>query len=148
VAFVVLAMAVILAAVLLFRPGDDEEPGSTPAPTGSSSASSSAVPTPATTSEEAFCAAFRRLAAAQGQYVATPDERAIEVLRAAADDLVSGGVPETMSLPARGGYHTVVEGVYETVGLSLDRSAVGALDEPVSGEEAAFSSYLTQFCPA
>lgn len=135
-------MTGVLAAVVFSRPADPHDGASPPA-----SAPTTSAPIPPT-SEEAFCAAFRRLAATQGEYAAMPDERAGELLREAVDDLVAGGVPATMTLPARGGYHTVVEGIYASLGLSLERSAVGAPDEPVAGEDAAFASYLAQFCPA
>jgi hypothetical protein len=135
----------VIVLVLFYRPGDDD-PATGPQPTPTSTPTS--VAPPASPSEEAFCAEFRRLAAAQSEYAAAPDARAIELLRDAADRLVEVGVPETMTLPARSGYFTVIDGVYGSLGLSIEPAAVGALDEPVDGADAAFSSYLIQFCPA
>lgn len=145
VVMLVLLMMGVLAVVLLARPGEEDTTAPSTAPPDSSSAPPSVLPTPA---EEDFCAGFRKLAATQSEYAAAPDARAVELLRIAADELIQLGVPTTMSLPARGGYHTVLEGIYESIGLSLDRSAVGALDEPGVNDDAAFSSYLAQYCPA
>lgn len=145
VVLLVLLMLGVLAAVLLARPGEDDAPApSTPTPADPPTS----VAPPATPSEEEFCAGFRKLAATQSAYAAAPDQRAVELLRQAADDLIALGVPKTMSLPARGGYHTVVGGIYDSIGLSLERSAVGALEETDPNEDPAFSSYLAQFCPA
>ena len=52
-----------------------------------------------------------------------------------------------MSIPARSGYYTVISGVYDSIDDDLAPAAVGAPDEPVDGADAAFSSYLRQFCP-
>lgn len=144
VVLALMMMVGVLALVLLVRPEEPESPASRPAPTDPSVTGPS-LPTP---SEEKFCAGFRRLAASQSEYAAAPDQRGVELLRAAADDLVDLGVPATMSLPARGGYHTVVAGIYDSIGLSLERAAVGAPDEPVANEDAAFSSFLAEYCPA
>lgn len=140
-------LLLVLALVLLARTGGDgttsgdRDPPSEPPP-------STAFSEPVVASEEEFCGQFRRLAAAQGEYAAAPDERASELLRDAADQMVATGIPATMTLPARSGYFTVLDGVYRSLGLSLDPAAVGALDEPVDAADAAFSSYLTQYCPA
>lgn len=139
----------VLVLVLFGRPDDETSSNDAPAPSPSTSTSASAsAPEPTVASEEAFCAEFRRLAAMQSEYVAAPDQRATELLREAADRLLDVGVPRTMTLPARSGYYTVLEGVYQSIGLSLDPAAVGALDEPPAGSDAAFSSYLSQYCPA
>lgn len=138
-------LLIVLAIVLLYRPGGEE--GSSPAPDPTSTPSTTAV-APPEASEEAFCAEFRRLAAAQGEYAAVPDERASELLREAVDRLVEVGVPSTMTIPARAGYFTVLDGIYSSLGLSLEPGAVGAPDEPVEDADAAFTSYLTQYCPA
>ncbi|MDZ5619606.1 hypothetical protein SFC88_02150 [Nocardioides sp. HM23] len=145
VVLLVLLMMGVLAAVVLARPGEDDATAPSADPAVSSTAPPSVLPTPA---EEEFCAGFRKLAATQSEYAAAPDARAVELLRDAADELVGLGVPETMTLPARGGYHTVLEGIYASIGMSLDRSDVGALDEPGANDDAAFSSYLSQYCPA
>lgn len=137
----------VLALVLFSRPGGDADELDKPARAVQPSASTE-LPAPQAASEEAFCAEFRRLAAAQGEYAAVPDERAAELLREAADRMVATGVPETMTLPARGGYFTVMEGIYGSLGLALQPAAVGALDDPTEGADAAFSSYLVQYCPA
>lgn len=128
--------------------GGDRTSRGAPSPTTTAQAPPSQPSEPPVVSEEKFCEEFRRLAAAQGEYAAVPDQTATELLREAADRMVAVGVPRSMTLPARGGYHGVLEGIYGTLGLTLDRAAVGALDEPAAGEDAAFGSYLTQFCPA
>lgn len=134
----------VLAIVLFYRPGGEEASTPPPDPTPSPPTTSA----PPEVSEEAFCAEFRRLAAAQGEYAAVPDERATELLREAVDRLVATGVPATMTIPARAGYYTLLEGIYSSLGLSLEPSAVGAPDDPVEKADAAFTSYLTQYCPA
>lgn len=146
---VVLAVAL----VMWLRPAgsdDDARAGVAPTATDSSEAppsASSATP-PATTSDEAFCDGFRRLAEVQGEFVATGDGGDPAPLRAAADDLVAAGVPQGMSLVARSGYDTLLGGVYDSIGLELDPAAIGAPAAPVTGGDAAFSAYLAQFCPA
>jgi hypothetical protein len=141
----VLALVGLVLTIVLFT-GTRDDPPSTrqPAP----APSSSAVPSPAVTSEEQFCAEFRRLAAAQTEFTIAPDRRGSELLREAADRLVAVGLPATMTLPARSGYFTLIEGIYQSLGLTLDPASVGALDEPVEGGDDAFSSYLIQYCPA
>ena len=86
------------------------------------------------------------MAESQGQFVADDDGGA-DRLEAYASALVAQGVPDTMSLPARSGYFTLIDGVYDSIGLELDPGAVGAPAAPVEGGDAAFSQYLTQFCP-
>lgn len=136
---------VVLGLVLFTRSGEDQ---ASSRQSGTDPATSTSVPSPDRASEEEFCAEFRRLAAAQSEFTIAPDQRGSELLREAADRLVGVGVPETMTLPARSGYFTLVEGIYQSLGLTLDPAAVGALDEPVDGGDRAFSSYLVQYCPA
>ncbi|WP_281271730.1 hypothetical protein [Nocardioides immobilis] len=42
----------------------------------------------------------------------------------------------------------MLEGIYSSLGLSLDRSAVEALEDHVDGEDPALSRYLVELCPA
>jgi hypothetical protein len=142
-----LALVVVVAvAVFFLRPGGDS---SDPAPSGGDSASaapSASGPPPVATDEE-FCSEFRLLAESQGTFVSS-GETDPGPLRDAADALVAVGVPESMSLPARAGYYTLIDGVYDSIGDSLDPAAVGAPGKAVNGGDAAFSAYLTEFCPA
>lgn len=143
-----LAGALLVGVLLLVLFGSGNDADSDDAAPPATPPSSTAPLAPSLASEEAFCIEFRRLAASQSEYVVTPDERGAELLREAADRLLEVGVPRTMTLPARRGYFTLLEGIYQSLGLSLDPAAVGALEEPVGGADAAFSSYLAQFCPA
>lgn len=99
-----------------------------------------------------FCAAFLELAEAQISVQDAPagstDHPAVLGLRAAADDLVETGVPRTMTLVARSGYHTLIGGVYGSLELELTAAAVGAPPEPVEGGDAALAAFLAETCPA
>ena len=149
----VVAVLAVATAVLVLRPVDDETVtgAGTEATTAPSAATSSPSPTsppvPPPATDEEFCAGFRLLAESQGQFVSSGGDEASDRLRASADSLVAAGVPDAMSLPARSGYYTLMSGVYDTIGLELAPAAVGAPDEPVDGGDAAFSSYLGQYCP-
>ena len=147
VGFAVLLLCV-LGVVVLVRPGDDDRVRRADAGSSPSGVMPSATPsTPP--SEEAFCAEYRLLAAAQGQYVAQPDARGAEILREAADRLLATGVPETMGLPARAGYFVELSGVYGSIGATLAPEAVpGSGDGPVAGASGEFSGWLAAFCPA
>ncbi len=140
----VLVLAV-LGLVLFVRPGGGDEPAAPdakPTPTAE-------VPGPAP-SEEEFCHLFRQLADAQAVYAASPDTLGAELVRNTVDDLVDLGVPESMPPEARGGYFTVLDGVYGELGSSLEPGAVpGAADgEQIAGSDAAFATYLDEYCPA
>lgn len=139
-------VVIVLALVLFVRPGGDDadQPSAAPSP----EASASAAPDPP--SEEEWCRGFRRLADAQAVYAAAPDTRGAELIREAADDIVAMGVPATMPVEARGGFYTAISGIYGSLGETLDPAAVpGAADgDQIAGSDAAFSSYLNEFCPA
>ncbi|NYI99395.1 hypothetical protein HNR19_000094 [Nocardioides thalensis] len=144
-----LLILVVLALVLLVRPGgtDDAGPGPEADPSTSPSGPGPTGP-PATDGE--FCRAFRALAAAQSVYVATPDARGAELLREAAAAVVAMGPPESMPIEARGGLFTALSGIYGSLGETLPPSAVpGAADGPqVAGSDQAFSGWLNEYCPA
>lgn len=153
----VVAVLAVATAVLVLRPVDDERvtgtrtdattPPSATTDTAGPAPSSPSVSPPARATDEEFCAGFRLLAESQGQFVSDGGDEGGDRLRAAADSLVATGVPDAMSLPARSGYYTLMSGVYDTIGLELAPGAVGAPGEPVDGGDAAFSSYLGQYCP-
>ncbi|MFC7363376.1 hypothetical protein [Nocardioides astragali] len=150
----VVAVLAVAAAVFVLRPVDDgpvtaagtdattAPPASTPTPSPALS-----VPPPASATDEEFCAEFRRLAESQGQFVSNGGDTSVDRLRASADALVATGVPDAMSLPARSGYYTLISGVYDSIGLELAPEEVGAPGEPVAGGDAAFASYMGQYCP-
>jgi len=151
-------LAVALVGVLAFialRPSGGSDPEASPEkptdpPASDVSPDATSVPTP---SEEAFCLAYGELAAAQGQYVALPDEGGARLLLSKADALVATGVPDSMSMLARTGYFVEISGIYTSLGQALDRSAVpGALEDDgsgtsVTGSGGAFGSWLNDFCP-
>ena len=151
----VAAVLAVATAVFVLRPVDDErvtgtDTDVTTAPSASTSSPSPTSPSvapPARATDEEFCAEFRLLAESQGQFVSSGDDEAVDRLRTSADSLVEAGVPDAMSLPARSGYHTLISGVYDSIGLELAPEAVGAPSEPVEGGDAAFSSYMGQYCP-
>ncbi|GAA4815015.1 hypothetical protein ACFQ0K_06815 [Nocardioides caeni] len=144
----------VLGAVLFLAPGGDRaEPA--PAPDSEAGpADAPATPSGPAPSEEAFCSAYRDLAAAQGQYVAQMDERGAELLRETADELVALGVPDSMSVLARTGFRLELSGIYGSIGLALDPTAVpGALTEDgdgtsLSGSAGEFGAWLSELCPA
>ena len=133
----------VVAALVVFvvRPTDAPSPAPVTDPP-----SSSAQP-PAQASDEDFCDGFRGLAESQALYLSEGEGAEPDQLRESADALVEIGVPESMSIPARSGYYTVIGGVYESLDDDLAPAAVGAPDEPLDGADAAFSSYLLQYCP-
>lgn len=145
-AFVGALIAVVLVLVVFVRTGGDDEPVGTASP--SASATPSALPDPP--SDEEFCRSFRVLAGAQAVYAATPDDRGADLIRDIAGDLVALGVPASMPVEARGGYYTVINGIYGSIGETLDPGAVpGAAEgDQIAGSDAAFSVYLDEFCPA
>lgn len=145
-----LLLLAVLAALLLWRPegGDGADPGGEPSPSVTGLLPTA---TPATApSEEAFCGKYRMLAAAQGQYVAQPDERGAEVLREAADDLLATGVPDSMRPGARSAYFVEISGIYATLGENLDRQAVPGAESSAdpSSSTNEFSAWLAELCPA
>lgn len=146
--------ALVVAAVLVFflTPDGDGDggggtPGDQPADAATTSSPDEAVAPPTATDED-FCAGFRLVAERQGVFVGTADETSRRALEEAADDLVVGGVPASMSLPARSGYFTLLSGVYGSIDRGLAPAAVGAPEEPVVDGDAAFSAYLAESCPA
>ncbi|WP_408897794.1 hypothetical protein ACJ5H2_01485 [Nocardioides sp. R1-1] len=154
------ALAAVLGVVLVLllvlgRPGGPGEPGAPaadlPASPGSSETGSEAGPVP---SEEQFCSRYLVLAAGQGQYAAQPDETSARLLRDAAEELVSVGVPASMSPLARTGYRVEISGIYDSLGEDLPAAAVpGALGDEadgssLSGVVGAFGDWLAQYCPA
>ena len=137
-------LAVAALVVFVARPTD----GPSPAPVTDPPSSSAQPPSPpAQASDEDFCGGFRSLAESQALHLSEGEDADPDQLRDAADALVGAGVPASMSIPARSGYYTVISGVYESIEDDLAPAAVGAPDEPVDGADAAFSSYLLQYCP-
>lgn len=139
-------MTVGIAVALVLRPGSPEpaSPGASPTPTRTVSPS-----TPAKApGERAFCAGFEALAQAQASYADEPDARG-PALEDAASRLVGIGVPASMPAAARGGYYTLLDGIYSSLGKALDPTAVSGAAQagqlPDSGT--AFSAYLGQACP-
>lgn len=146
-------MVLVLALILLGRrddSGDGGDPGAAPGATAPSEAFLPSLAPGASPSEEGFCASYRMLAAAQGQYAAQPDATGADLLRRSADTLLATGVPESMGRSARAGYLVEITGIYGSLGLELDPRAVpGAGDgTKVTGAAAEFSGWLVQFCPA
>ncbi|MDQ6524817.1 hypothetical protein RB608_14460 [Nocardioides sp. LHD-245] len=156
------ALAMVLVAVLVLllvlgrRDGGDDGAGATAGVAeglseGLSEGPPAAAPVP---SDDAFCAGYRRLAAAQGQHLAQPGETGAQELAAAAADLVATGVPASMSPLVRTGYRIEISGVYDSLGDTLPGDAVpGALEDDgratsVSGVVGAFGDWLAQYCPA
>ncbi|GAA1451199.1 hypothetical protein GCM10009641_85210 [Mycobacterium cookii] len=137
-------LAVAGLVVFVARPTDSPPPTPAADPPGSSAQPPAA---PAQASDEDFCGGFRRLAESQALHVSQGESADPDQLRESADALVGIGVPESMSIAARSGYYTVISGVYESVDDDLAPAAVGAPDEPLDGADAAFSSYLAEFCP-
>lgn len=149
-----LVVAIVLVLFVLGPGGEQAPPGAGEDPVGAADPSVSSVPDeaqptepPRQATDEEFCAGFVRLANSQGTFVSEGETRP-GPLQEAADDLVAIGVPQSMSLPARTGYHAVISGVYETIGLELPPEAVGAAATAVDGADAAFTAYLDQECPA
>ncbi|NYE35346.1 hypothetical protein F4692_000450 [Nocardioides cavernae] len=142
----VLLVAVLLVLFVL-GPSAEEEPsgaGTTPAAPEDAAAD---VGPPAEATDEDFCAGFVALANSQAAFVGG-GEAAPEPLQEAADDLLAVGVPPAMDLPARTGYHAVLAGIYESIGMDLAPEAVGAASTAVEGADSAFTAYLDQRCPA
>ncbi|GAA1511560.1 hypothetical protein [Nocardioides humi] len=145
-------VVVLVVTLFLGRGGDDPADGGPAGPPDQSGSPGPSAPTTVPSDEE-FCDAYRVLAAAQSQYAAQPDSAA-EALRRAADDLIDGGVPDSMSALVRTGYYVEISGVYGSLGDELDRSAVpGALEDDgtgtsISGTVGAFGGWLAQYCPA
>jgi hypothetical protein len=107
-------------------------------------------------SEEAFCHAYGDLAATQGSYVAQPDQAGADLLRAALDDILAVGIPESMGALARTGYFVDLSGLYADLGEVLDPRAVpgAAPDDPalsggtsLTGAPGAFGDWLVDLCP-
>lgn len=135
-------LAVAALVVFVARPTDGPSPATDPP-----SSSAPAPAAPAQASDEDFCGGFRRLAESQALHLGQGEAADPDQLRESADALVEIGVPASMSIPARSGYYTVIGGVYESIDDELAPAAVGAPDEPLDGADAAFSSYLLEFCP-
>lgn len=151
---VVLLVAVVVGAVTLWPRGDDAQvadPGRTPSPTTSASPASSpsATPPPAgTTSDEAWCAAFRDLAALQDEYVAAGGST--EALAASATGMAELGLPASMPPIAVGGWYVLLKGIFDVAGATPPPGTF--LDDPPSDQgydaDEAFTKYTTEFCPA
>jgi hypothetical protein len=137
-------LAVAALVVFVARPTDGPSPAPVTDPPGSSAQPPAA---PAQASDEDFCGGFRSLAESQALYVSQGESADPDQLRESADTLVGIGVPESMSIPARSGYYAVISGIYESIDDDVAPAAVGAPDEPLDGADAAFSSYLAEFCP-
>lgn len=144
--------ALVAAAVLVFflapTDGGDAPAGPAGEASGSTTPPAADAAAPPTATDEEFCAGFRLVAERQGVFVGTADETSRRALEEAADDLVVGGVPASMSLPARSGYFTLLSGIYGSIDRGLAPAAVGAPEEAVPDGDAAFSAYLAEFCPA
>ncbi|PVG81896.1 hypothetical protein DDE18_14375 [Nocardioides gansuensis] len=147
-----LLMVVGIAVVLLLRPDGTGSPSSEPSPSSSSPTPTETVSPPTARrppGERAFCAGFVSLADAQARYADDPAAQGA-ALEEAADRMVGLGVPESMPPAAGGGYYTLLNGIYSSLGKALDPAAVpGALPgEQLPDSGAAFSAYLAQACPA
>lgn len=142
--------ALVVAAVLVFFLAPTDEGGEPADPTAEVAATSPATDAaaPPTATEEEFCAGFRLVAERQGLFVGAEDETSRRALEEAADDLVVGGVPAAMSLPARSGYFTLMNGIYGSIDRNLSPAAVGAPEDAAPDGDAAFSAYLAEYCPA
>lgn len=145
--YVLGAVLLIITVLIIFvlRPNGSPSTGGTPEDAAPADVATST--SPSSTTDEEFCAEFRRLAESQGQFV-SGGSVGEEQLKESADALIGVGIPVNMSLPARSGYFTLVGGVYDSIGLDLDPGVVGAPAAPFEGGDAAFSRYLTQYCPA
>lgn len=144
--------ALVVAAVLVFvlapTDGGGDAPDAPGAEVAATTPSSTEAVAPPTATDEEFCAGFRVVAERQGLFVGTEDETSRRALEEAADDLVVGGVPAGMSLPARSGYFTLLNGIYGSIGRNLAPAAVGAPEDAAPDGDAAFSAYLAEYCPA
>lgn len=145
-----LLLLVVLALVLVVRPGGSDEEGYPATDPDVSTAPSAPGPTGRPATDDEFCRGFRELAAAQAVYAATPDARGADLLREAAGAVVAMGPPESMPIEARGGLFTTISGIYGSLGETLPPSAVpGSADGPqVAGSDQAFSGWLSEYCPA
>ncbi len=145
IALVALGVAVVVAVVVIVlvlgRGSDDGDPGDRhrdDAGTG----------TPPVVPDDAWCAGWDTMVAAQGQWVATPTSDSSMALLLAVDELQGLGVPESLD-PA--GY-TELNAVLDDLRASVDPTFTASVapsepaDVSAGDKNAPFGAWLAQYC--
>lgn len=142
VGFAVLLVGV-LAVVLLVRPGQPDEPGTT---TDAGEGATTAAPVP---SEEAYCEAFRSMDAVYSEYLIAPDARGVELLEEHLTELLETGIPDSMGPTARGGHALHLIDAYSELGRQFDPASLpGTVDlREADASRSALTTWLGDYCP-
>ena len=126
---------------------DASAPGTTtPSPTASSPASpasSDGTGSPATPTEDEFCAAFVRFAGAQSQYEGEQDAATVEELVTSALVLATMPQAEGMTPGTHASLVALANGTIDTLVPPSDLPTAEA-----APDDAAFAAYLQDACPA
>lgn len=133
-------LVAVVAAVLLLRPGGDDQRAQREADTSRSST----PPTPEPTiGAEEFCASYATMATAYGEASGvTADEVAVDRLETTTDEFLAVGVGPGMGPLEVAGRERFVTDILSAVGLATSDGGATATEELE-----AFSRYLSSTCP-